>query len=109
MNTVEERLNALFGNPEFLEKNADKGNLDEIYAVVSAEMSDITREELEAYLVNVSKAMDSGEMSEEALDNVSGGIGFLAACAAVAGVGAAVGACYKGGKAIGQAIYYLTH
>lgn len=109
MNTVEERLSMLFGNPEFLEKNADKGTMDEIYAAVSAEMPDVTREEMETFLISVSKSMDVGEVSEEALDNVSGGISFLAACAAVAGVGAAVSVCYKGGKAIGQAIYYLTH
>lgn len=109
MITMEERLATLFSNTDFLEKNADKENFDEIYEAVVAEIPEVTREELESCLVKVSKAMDDDEVSEEALDEVAGGIGFLAACAAIAGAGAALSFLYKGGKAIGQAIYYMGH
>lgn len=110
MKTMEERLNELFVNPEFLEKNADRGTVDEIFEAVSAEIPEITKKELEDYLITVSKAMSTGEVSENDLDNVAGGgITFLGACAAIYGVGCALSVCYKGGKAIGQGIYYLTH
>lgn len=109
MKTMEERLNELFVNPEFLEKNADRGTVDEIFEAVSAEIPEITKKELEDYLVAVSKTMSPDEISENDLDSVAGGISFLGACAAIYGVGCALSVCYKGGKAIGQGIYYLTH
>ncbi|MDO5018153.1 MAG: Blp family class II bacteriocin [Lagierella massiliensis] len=44
-------------------------------------------------------------LDSKELELVEGGIGFLAACAAVAGVGAALSVCYKAGVAVGKAIY----
>lgn len=57
------------------------------------------------------KVMENGfvELSAIELNDVEGGIGFLAACAAVAGVCAAVGGCYKAGTAIGKFIYNVRH
>lgn len=109
MITMEERLGDLFSNTEFLEKNANKESFEEIYEAVVTEIPEVTREELESCLVKISKAMDGEEVSEEALDEVTGGVSFLGACAAIAGAGTALSFLYKGGKAIGQGIYYMTH
>ena len=102
MKTMEERLNKLFGDSEFLKKNTDKETLDEIFTAVSAEIPEITKEELEIYLTAVSKSMSTGEVSEEDLDHVAGGMSWAAAAAML-------GLFYKGGYAIGKTIYNLTH
>lgn len=109
MKNIEERLNELFGETDFLERNADKGNFDEIYAAVCAEIPDVKRDELESYLIAVSKAMDVGEVPENELDNVAGGFSLLAACATITAVGGVIAIFYKGGKAIGEFIYNLKH
>lgn len=48
------------------------------------------------------------ELSDNEMMNVDGGITFLTACAAVAGVCAAVAGCYKAGAAIGKFIKNLS-
>lgn len=107
MENVVEKLNLLFGNQEFLEKNSDLDSIEGIYSAVSAEYPEITIDEMKEYLVLVSKSMHNDEFSEDDLDDVFGGITVLGACAAIAAVGGAVTVCYNGGKAIGKAIYYI--
>lgn len=110
MKTIEDRLGELFCNEEFLQKNADKETVDEIYEAVVAEMPDVSKEEVENFLINVSKTMDVGEISEEELDNVAGGgLTWLGVCAGIYATGQALSFLYKAGKKIGKAIYYMTH
>ena len=99
-----DRLNTLFGNKVFLEKNKDKGTFEELYAAVKEVEPSITEDELDAYLQTVSEQMhatvDSGELSEENLENVAGG-----SWAVVAGLCGLLTFCYKAGQAIGEGIY----
>ncbi len=48
------------------------------------------------------------ELSANETEDIDGGIGFLAACAAVTAVCAAVGGCYKVGTGIGKFIRNIT-
>ena len=98
MKTVEERLNELFSNREFLEQNKNKGSFDEIYAAVATQMPDITEEELDAYLGKLANGLNAGEMSEDDLDNVSGGIIWAAVGTAIS----IVGGVWTVGTAIGR-------
>ena len=108
--SVEERIAAIV-TPDFLEANADLDSIDDIYAAVAAQDETISRTEFEAFIKVASVYADgvSDELSENDLVEVAGGIGILAAAAAVAAVGGALGVCYKGGTKIGQALYYMTH
>lgn len=77
MKSVDERLEALFRNEEFLKKVSDKGTMEDLYAAVSTEISDISQEALERYLIAASRAAgDEKEISEDELDDVSGGATF---------------------------------
>ena len=110
MKTTVERLNELFSNPAFLEKNARKSTLDEIFEAVSAEIPEITKAELDDYLTAVSKAMAEGEVTESDLDDVSGGgISAAAVVGVVASVVGSVRGCYAIGHEIGRAIYRWSH
>lgn len=102
---MKEKLNAIFGNPEFVNANKDKDNFDAVYAAVIACDSTVSREDLQAYLEEISAGMHSGEdeLSEQDLANVAGGgIG-------AAGVIALLGACYKLGEGLGKFIYNVSH
>jgi len=93
---------------EFLEINKDLDNMDDIYAAAVKEDASITREEFDEFMTHVSEAMDvseNGEMSVSDLENVSGGE-ITITWAIFAGL---TGICYKGGEAIGKAIYYWRH
>lgn len=103
-----EKLNELFGSAEFLEANKDLDNLEAVYEATLAYIPDLSKEELSAYLELISKNMDTGEISEEDLENVAGG-GILAVAAGIAGVCAAISGCYKVGTGIGKFIYYISH
>ena len=102
MKTVEEHLNDLFSNKEFLEQNKDKGSFGEIYAAVKDQVPGITEEELDAYLVKLANGLKAGELSEDDLDNASGGVVWEAvgiAIGIVSGVwtvGTAIGRYLKG-------------
>ncbi|MBQ6999502.1 MAG: hypothetical protein IJN67_00475 [Oscillospiraceae bacterium] len=101
--SIEMKLNALFGNREYVEKIRDLTTLDEIYAAVVAEIPELTKEELDDYLGRLSDAMaamESGELNESDLDNVAGGA-ILETLAAIAGI---ITFCYGAGCAVGAAI-----
>lgn len=98
MKTTDERLNKLFSDKEFLEQNKDHESFEQIYTAVVAQMPDITEAELDAYLCKLAKGLKTGELSENDLENVSGGIVWEA-------VGAAIGvvsAVWTVGTAIGR-------
>ena len=93
---------------EFLEANKHLDNMDDIYVVAVKEDASITREEFDDFITKVSEAIDiseNGEIDESALDSVfdgDGGITFeVFTCL--------TGICYRGGEAIGRAIYYWRH
>ena len=104
--TNTERLNAVF-TEEFINKNKDISNVDDLYDAVTAVDSGISRESYDEYVKALSVAMhhEGNELSEIDLEDVSGGIAWTT----VAGVIGLITFCYKGGQAIGEGIYYMTH
>jgi len=106
--TMEERI-AKIMTPEFLEANQDLDTIDKLYAKVAEVDPGITYEDFEAFAKKLSEYMHADELGEEDLETVAGGFGWLAAFGVVAAVGAGLTILYKGGKAVGQAIYYMTH
>lgn len=91
-------LNMLFSNTEFVEKNKDLKTREEILAAVAEQIPTVTMADLDAYFDTVNSVMDvtEGELKEEALDQVSGGV--------VDKVLAIITFCYGAGYAIGRAI-----
>ena len=103
-----EKLNELFASAEFLEANKDLNNLEDVYEATRALIPDLSKEELSAYLENVSMNMQNGEVSEEDLENVAGG-GILAVAGGIAAVCGAIRGCYAVGTGIGKFIYNISH
>lgn len=80
-----ERVQNLFEDDQFKAKLANAESLDEMAALFQEEGIQVTGADLEAAL---SKQQDVGELSEENLENVSGGlIGGLLAAGAILFVG----------------------
>lgn len=99
MNAVE-RLNTIFNDRNFLEINKDLDNFESVYAAVTVRDSEITRDELQDYLVHISEKMhgQDAELSEDQLEEVAGG----AAWEIILG-------CYGLGYGLGNFIYNITH
>ncbi len=103
-----EKLVAIF-TPEFVNENANLSSIDAIYEKVVLIEPAISKREVEEFLIAVSELMHRNELSENDLDEVSGGIGLLAIAAGIVGVCAVFGATYAIGTAIGKTIYNLRH
>lgn len=58
---------------DFLEKNKDLKDVEEIFAAVVAEDPSITREEFDLYAETLQNSPTLGEISEADLEDVSGG------------------------------------
>ena len=100
--TTIDRLNKLFSDKAFLEANKDKVTLDEIHGAVVAVEPDITKEELDQYLLQVSEAMaGQTELSADELDNVAGGAVVTLSIGLAAGI---IAGAYGVGLAIGEGI-----
>lgn len=103
MNTVEERINELFANSDFVDRIRDLDTFDAVFEAVSKEIPDATKSDLDAYFTKIGEHMSKGELTEDDLEDVSGGvIGTLAVLGAVAKLGAYVAACYGVGVVIGK-------
>ena len=113
MNTsINMKLNELFGDKSFYEKNANVEKLDDLLGVVQMSIPEITKDELSQYLISLGKCLEKAqnedELSEEELNDVHGGvplIPFLVTCGVIAGAAYAGGVV---GKWIGEAIYWAT-
>lgn len=109
---VAEKLNNLF-TPGFVNQNCNLASIDALYEEVSKVDATISKIDFEEYIEVISKKMhESDEVSEEALDDVAGGLGWTTAVAIAAGIKAAtdlIGFSYKAGKAFGEAIYNWRH
>ena len=92
------QLNNLFSNKEFVEKNKDLAEREEILAAVAKEIPGVTMADLDAYFesVNAVRNTPEGELNEEALDGVAGGSWDVA----LGIITFAYGAGYAIGKAI---------
>lgn len=107
MNTID-CLNKLFSDKAFLEANKDRVTLDEIYEAVVAVEPNVTKEELDQYLLQVSEAVavqNQSELSENDLDGVAGGAVALT-FTLVAGI---IGGAYAAGLAIGEGIAHYKN
>lgn len=106
---VNDKLNALFSEKEFLE--ASGASFDALYADVVSRIPEVTKEDLAEYVIAVGKAIDknNGELSEDALDDVAGGITLLAIVVGGVIIGVSAYAGAKVGPWIGEAIYYARY
>lgn len=107
---INEKLNTLFSEKAFYESH-DFSSLDALYTQVVAEIPELTKDDLAAYLAVIGKALEeaNGEISEDELDNVAGGaIGLTTLIVAGCVIGLAGWAGSKVGPAIGEAIYWAT-
>ena len=68
-----EKLKELENNPEFLERAAAAGSADEILAVLAKFGIQLSEADLKDFLVGNAVVSENGELSEDALDNISGG------------------------------------
>lgn len=107
MSEAYEKINSVLGAKGFFEENKDLTTVDEILQKVNETYPEITKEELESFLTEVSMAMHKDELSEADLDQVTGGVTFLTCCIAACVIGGTAYGCYKAGEAIGKAIYNL--
>ena len=101
MRNIEERLNPIFANKDFLEKNGDCNSFDAIYDAVLIEDSTITRDELGIYLDKLSEEMNKDELNLSDLETVSGGVIDWVVLGTAAGI---VWGVYEIGKEIGKYI-----
>ena len=107
---VIEKLNVLFAEKSFYETH-DFTSLDALYNELVSEVPDLTKDELAAFLAEIGKALEkqeNGELSEDALNDVSGGIGLTTLIVAGVVIGVAAWAGSKVGPVIGEAIYWAT-
>ena len=100
-NEVLNRLNVVF-TKDFIEENKDVSDLSVLYEKVVAVDSTIERSDFDEYVNLLAKGMNAeeGELEEDDLDAVSGGVSWTV----VKGVCVLVTLCYKAGEAIGKAI-----
>lgn len=107
-----EKLNNLF-TESFLEENGNVSSISELYKKVREKDSTISEADFEEYISALSKKMhEDDEMSEDALDEVAGGMGWATAGTIAAGIWSAcqlISFSYKAGKAVGEAIYNWRH
>lgn len=104
--TTTEKLANIFTH-DFVKENSDLADMDAIYGKVAEIAPEITKEELEEFLISVSKVMGENELSEKDLDAVAGGIGLLAIAGGIATVAGVFTATYVVGTAIGKFIRNL--
>lgn len=68
-----EKLKELENNPEFIEKTAAAGSADEMLAVLGEFGIQLAEADLKDLLAGNAIVSENGELSEDALDNISGG------------------------------------
>ena len=73
MNTMN-IVNTLMNNKEFMKSIAMADTVEELQALFAANGLEMTIEEIEQALESVSAQPADGELSEESLDNVNGGV-----------------------------------
>ena len=72
------RLEELFGSQEFVDALKAAGKAEEVVRLFAANGVEVSTEGAEAFLADRDKASD-GELSEDALDGVAGGINAFGA------------------------------
>lgn len=106
---VSEKVLALLAQEQFIEKNRDLGEQDQIIAAIKEMIPDVTEEEIDNTLAFISSQLQKEndcELSSEDLDNVAGGFGITLTVTTVLAI---IGAASATGAAIGGAIWYWKH
>lgn len=106
---VSEKVLALLAQEQFIEKNRDLGEQDQIIAAIKEMIPDVTEEEIDNTLAFISSQLQKEndcELSSEDLDNVAGGFGITLTVTTVLAI---IGAASATGTAIGGAIWYWKH
>lgn len=106
---VSEKVLALLAQEQFIEKNRDLSEQDQIIAAIKEMIPDVTEEEIDNTLAFISSQLleeKDCELSSEDLDNVAGGFGITLTVTTVLAI---IGAASGTGAAIGGAIWYWKH
>lgn len=109
MNTaISERVLVLLAQEEFIEKNRDLSDQNQIIAAIKEMVPDVTEEEIDNTLAFISEQLQKKdcELSFEDLDNVAGGFGITLTVGTVLAI---IGAASATGAAIGGALWYWKH
>ena len=99
-----DKLSVLFSESAFVESIKDLDNLDAVYAAVASKIPEVTKDEVENFLTAIAANVGTGEITDDELDNVSGGIGFLAVVGGAAAVIGLMNGCYTMGNNLGKLI-----
>ena len=100
-NSTLDKLNSVFSE-SFIYENKNISDLSVLYEKVVAVDSTVERNDFDEYVSMLAKGMNAeeGELEEDELDAVSGGIAWET----IGGICALITLCYKAGEAIGKAI-----
>jgi predicted ribosomally synthesized peptide with nif11-like leader len=104
-NEMQKQIKKLLETPEFSDKLSQCETYDEIATLFSNEGIEVTGDELESAMAQVSAQSENGELSEESMEQVAGGFLSVASAALIATI-VINGAPYawKLGQVLGQAV-----
>ncbi len=102
--SINEKLTELLSNEAFFAEHKDLADPEAIISTIQNAVPEATREEIDAFLTQVSKAVSNeSELQENELENVAGG---FAITLTAAGVITALKVSAAAGTAIGAAVWY---
>lgn len=107
--TASEKVLALLAQEEFVDKNRDLSDQNQIIAAIKEMVPDVTEEEIDDTLAFISEQLkkeEGCELSTEDLDRVAGGFAITLTVTTVLAI---IGAASATGAAIGGAIWYWKH
>ena len=102
-------IGELLSDPSFYEVNKDLDKPEDIIAAIQAKVPGATEEEIDGFLTTISATLQSqgapeGELTEESLEDVAGGI--IVTAAVVGAVCKCIGTAVTVGGVIGGCIWY---
>jgi predicted ribosomally synthesized peptide with nif11-like leader len=100
-NEMQKKIEELMANTEFTDKLSQCETCDEIAVLFGTEGIEVSGEELETAMERVAAQNENGELSEENLEQVAGGV--LATALAIVQIGAPY--AWETGQVLGKAIY----
>ena len=106
---INEKLNAMFVERSFYQTH-DFSSLDALYAQLVRAIPGLTKDDLAAFLVSIGQVLGmggDGELSEDALDDVAGGMSIMPLVMVGGVIFAAKGAGRKVFPAIGGALRWM--
>lgn len=108
MNSIQECILEVLGNPSFYDENRNVDNPDDLVAAIKKMVPEASVEQIDEVLMTVSKQLqtEDDELFEADLNNVAGG---FAVTITVAGVCAVIKGAVAVGAAAGTIYWYYKH